>query len=66
MFGTMWSKCNPIQRTIIPTTIVKIVVVVNDKDIAWPISQRIHPSKKNPPTLPAWNESCVLTCFRVP
>ena len=53
MFGTMCNKCNPIQRTIMPTTMVKIVVVVNDNAIAWPISQRIHPNKKNPPILPA-------------
>lgn len=49
-----------------PTMMVKIVVVVKDRAIAWPMSQSIPPSKKNQPTLPAWKDSCVLTCCRVP
>jgi hypothetical protein len=60
MFGANPRRCSHIQSTIIPTTIVNIVVVVSDIAIAFPISPNIPHKRKNPPILHAWNDNCVL------
>jgi len=60
MLGTIFSTCNPIRRTIIPTIIVRMLVIVNEIAKVCPSNQRIHPSTKNPIILHKWNDRCIL------
>ena len=66
IFGKRLSKWSPIQRTMIPTMIVRILVMVSDNAIAFPRIPSIPQRRKNPPILPAWKASWVLRWFLVP